>query len=287
LSFQGTIAVFGVGSLSKDIKRLLIVTSDLESTDQIKTQFKEEIDDLKLVCASSGEAALETLKKQTFDCMVMVDDLEDIHIGDLAKRIRVNDLSQTPIILYTDSEKTSDISEDLARYIESIILKGDKSMDRLIDETTLFLNHIEESNKVKAKEYMRSNKEKQAILKGKKVLIVDDDMRNTFALSSALEEDGLDIVIAKNGQVAIEKLEENPDIDIVLMDIMMPVMDGYAAMRKIRSMKAPFSSVPIIALTAKAMREDKEKCISAGASDYLAKPVKFDELVTLMKVWIY
>ncbi len=273
--------------INTDIKKLLLVTSDVASTKQIKDQFEEVIEDLKLDCAYSGEDALEILKKHTFDCMVMVDDLEDISIGELAKRIRVNDLSQTPIILYTDSEKTSDISEELARYIESIILKGEKSMDRLIDETTLFLNHIEESNKVKSGEYMRTNKEKEAILRGKKVLIVDDDMRNTFALSSALEEEGIDIVIAKNGQIAIEKLEESPDIDIVLMDIMMPVMDGYTAMRKIRSMKASFSGVPIIALTAKAMREDKEKCISAGASDYLAKPIKFDELLTLMKVWIY
>jgi signal transduction histidine kinase/DNA-binding response OmpR family regulator/HAMP domain-containing protein len=273
--------------IRQDIKKLLLVTSDNDVADEIETEFNKTIKDIKLKRVTSGDEVIRVLKEKTYDCIVMVSDLVDTDMAELAKKIRVNDISQTPIILYMKKELPYEMNDELTRYVESIIIAGDKSMRRLIDESTLFLNHIEETHRDKVTEFMKTSSEKEAILVGKTVLIVDDDMRNTFALSSVLEDRGMKVLIAKNGQLGIEKLQEHPEVDIVLMDIMMPVMDGYTAMRKIRGMKESFSKVPIIALTAKAMREDKDKCISAGASDYLAKPIKMDELQTLMKVWIY
>jgi|GEM_PF-274117 len=273
--------------IRQDIKKLLLVTSDNSVADEIETEFNKTLKDIKLKRVTTGDEVISVLKERTYDCIVMVSDLVDTSMEELAKKIRINDISQTPIILYMKKELPNELNDELARYVESIIIAGDKSMRRLIDESTLFLNHVEETHREKVHEFMKTSSEKEAILVDKTVLIVDDDMRNTFALSSVLEDRGMKVIIAKNGQAGIDKLKENPSIDIVLMDIMMPVMDGYTAMRKIRSMKESFSKVPIIALTAKAMREDKEKCISAGASDYLAKPIKMDELQTLMKVWIY
>ncbi|WKY48125.1 response regulator [Eubacteriaceae bacterium ES3] len=272
--------------INRDIKKMLVISSDCELCQDIKKQLKELFAEVRMENAGTGEEAVQTLRKQTYDCIVLVSDLPDINSDELAKKIRDEDISQTPIILYTSREFSNETSEELSRYVESVIITGDKSMQRLLDETTLFLNHIEASNQMRVSEFIRTSEEKEAVLEDRKVLIVDDDMRNVFALSSVLEEKGMKILTAKNGQLALDKLEENPDMDIVLMDIMMPVMDGYEAMRKIRSLKEEYSQVPIIALTAKAMREDKDKSISAGASDYMSKPVKMDELLTLMKFWI-
>lgn len=275
------------GVMNKIIRKLLVISSEDNMISEVERKFNGNLNDIKLMRAHSGAEAIRLLKEVTYDCIVIGPYINDISGEELAKKIRLNDISQTPIILYMEDKNVDGKNDDLVRYVESIIIMGDKSMSRLIDETMLFLNHIEESHRHKVNEFMKTADEKEAVLYGKKVLIVDDDMRNTFALSSVLEDKGMNIIVAKNGQIGIEKLQENPDVDIILMDIMMPVMDGYTAMRKIRSMNKKFSKVPIIALTAKAMREDKEKCISAGASDYLAKPIKMDELQTLMKVWVY
>jgi len=173
-------------------------------------------------------------------------------------------------------------------YANAMVVKTSKSSDRLIDEVNLFLNKISEANSkasfipnAKAKVM---NKGKDA-LKGKKVLVVDDDMRNIFALSSALESYDFVVEIANDGEEAITKLEQTPDIDIVLMDIMMPKMDGYEATRYIRKQNK-WAKLPVIALTAKAMKDDREKCIAAGANDYITKPVDIDRLIALMQLWL-
>ncbi|MFV0358083.1 MAG: response regulator [Bacteroides thetaiotaomicron] len=272
--------------LNREVKKLLLISSSCQYAETIKKQMEEVFKEVRIKHVETGEEAILTLKEKTFDCIIMVSGLPDLKSGELAKKIRQEDLSQTPIILYTDQELSKEMSDDLSRYVESVIITSDKSMQRLLDETTLFLNHVEASNHTRLNAFIRTAEEKEAVLKEKTVLIVDDDMRNVFALSSVLEEQGMKVLTAKNGQAAIDRLHDNADVDIVLMDIMMPVMDGYEAMRKIRGMKTEFSKLPIIALTAKAMREDREKSISAGASDYMAKPVKMDELLTLMKFWI-
>jgi len=156
----------------------------------------------------------------------------------------------------------------------------------LLDETTLFLHQVEANLPQDKRNMLHKVHDKEAILKNKKVLIVDDDMRNTFALATVLEDKQMEIVVAENGNEALGLLDKHPDINIVLMDIMMPELDGYEAMQKIRAQER-FCKLPIIALTAKAMKGDKAKCIEAGANDYLSKPVDTDKLISLMRVWLY
>jgi len=173
------------------------------------------------------------------------------------------------------------------RYTEAMVLKSNKSNDRLIDEVSLFMNKLKQSDR---STIQTQNKSKglstiEKALKDKTILITDDDMRNIFALSSALQLYDINIVIANNGREALERLAENEQIDLVLMDIMMPEMDGYEAMKAIRSEKR-FSKLPIIALTAKAMKNDREKCIEAGANDYISKPVDMDKLLSMLRVWL-
>jgi CheY-like chemotaxis protein len=176
------------------------------------------------------------------------------------------------------------------KYSEAMVLKTDKSNDRLLDEVSLFINKLKKPA-ASTNTYISSpgnNKKASTLekaLQNKTILITDDDMRNIFALSSALHEYELNILIANNGVEALDHLEKKPDIDLVLMDIMMPEMDGYTAMRQIRAQKK-FSNLPIIALTAKAMKNDREKCIEAGANDYISKPVDVDKLLSLLRVWL-
>jgi CheY-like chemotaxis protein len=190
-----------------------------------------------------------------------------------------------PIIVYTGKELTKEENNELEKYAESIIIKGVKSEERLLDETALFL-HRTISNLPKSKQIIiNSLYDKETIFQSKKILLVDDDMRNLFALSKILKERGMEIIKAENGKIALEILEKQPDIHMVLVDIMMPEMDGYEAMRRIRS-NVEFKDLPVIALTAKAMKEDKQKCIDAGANDYITKPIDLERLLSLMRVWL-
>jgi len=193
-----------------------------------------------------------------------------------------------PVIVNTAMELDKTSVNRLMKYANAMVVKTSKSSDRLIDEVNLFLNKISEVNKrpspITGSAEKAINKGKDAI-KGKKVLIVDDDMRNIFALSSALQTYDLVVEIANDGEEAITKLEEINDIDIVLMDIMMPKMDGYEATRYIRKQNK-WAKLPVIALTAKAMKDDREKCIAAGANDYITKPVDMDRLIALMQLWL-
>ena len=174
----------------------------------------------------------------------------------------------------------------LRRYAETIIVKDARSPERLLDETALFLHRVEAQMPPSRRRMIEHLRDDDAVFEGKKVLIVDDDVRNVFALTSALERHGMVVVYAENGREGIETLEANTDVDLVLMDIMMPEMDGYATMEAIRATQR-FARLPIIALTAKAMKGDREKSIAAGASDYVTKPVDVDQLLSLMRVWLY
>jgi CheY-like chemotaxis protein len=166
------------------------------------------------------------------------------------------------------------------------VLKTSDSKERLLDETALFLHRMESRLPKEKQQIIRKLHRTEEILKNRRVLIVDDDMRNTYSLTNVLEEEGMQCYTAENGRAAIESLKQHPDIDIVLMDIMMPEMDGFEATQAIRQLP-DYNKLPIIALTAKAMKGDREKCLDAGMSDYIAKPVNVDQLLSLMRVWLY
>jgi CheY-like chemotaxis protein len=219
------------------------------------------------------------------DCVIVDLQLNNTSGIDTLKKLRtITELKKTPVIVYTARNVTKEEDNQIREYANTIVLKGARSQKRLLEEITLFLHHVNEIKETPA--LSAPPAETQKILKGKKVLLVDDDMRNVFALSSILHDQQLQVIVAGDGKEALEKLAENSDIDIILMDIMMPEMDGYQAMQEIR--KDPkHKDLPIIALTAKAMKDDREKCLQAGASDYITKPVDTDQLISLMKVWLY
>jgi CheY-like chemotaxis protein len=174
----------------------------------------------------------------------------------------------------------------LSKYAKSIVLKEADSEERVLDEVLLFLHSVESSLPAEQREVVRMLHDPDQVLQDRKILLVDDDMRNTYALSKALQKSGLTVVMADNGKLALDKLETEADIELVVMDIMMPVMDGYEAMRAIRAQQC-FEKLPIIALTANAMPEDRAKCLEAGANDYLTKPVEVEKLLSLMRVWLF
>ena len=191
-----------------------------------------------------------------------------------------------PVIIYTARELTEEENLRLSRYTGSIVIKGAKSPERLLDEVTLFLHSVESTLSTDQQEIIRMQHDPDLVLQGRTVLLVDDDLRNTFALSKLLKKHDMNVVIADNGQMALEKLQENKSIELIIMDVMMPVMDGYEAMRAIRSQRS-LREVPIIALTARAMPDEQQKCMAAGANDYLPKPVDMERLLTLVRVLLF
>jgi CheY-like chemotaxis protein len=240
--------------------------------------------------AFDGESAFRMLYENEYQCVILDLNLPDISGLDLLDKIKAIDrFAVLPVVINTAMELDKTSVNRLMQYANAMVVKTSKSSDRLIDEVNLFLNKISETG-IHASRANNSSKTKiitksKDAIKGKKVLIVDDDMRNIFALSSVLESYDLNVVIANDGLEAIDKLEEIADIDIVLMDIMMPKMDGYEATRHIRKQNK-WAKLPVIALTAKAMKDDREKCIAAGANDYITKPVDLDRLVALMQLWL-
>jgi CheY-like chemotaxis protein len=188
--------------------------------------------------------------------------------------------------VFTGKDLTEDDEIRLAQMAESVVLKGVQSPERLLDETALFLHLVSAELPPVKQQMLERLRESDEALWGKKVLVVDDDVRNIFALTSLLEQHGVRVVSAENGMEAISLLDRNPEIDAVLMDIMMPEMDGYETMRRIRQ-NTQHRLLPILALTAKAMKGDREKCLEAGASDYIAKPVNTEELLALLRIWLF
>ncbi|MHB8123452.1 MAG: response regulator [Desulfuromonadaceae bacterium] len=279
--------VFGTleSAIKKTMKMLLIVEDDPIQVQAMVALLEER--DVTITVADSGARAIELLSEQPFDCIVLDLGLADTGAFELLEELKkLDSASRIPVIIHTGRELTREDEKRLHHYAESIIIKGAKSPERLLNEVTLFLHLVESSLAPGKQRMIRTALDKEAMLEGKKILIVDDDMRNIFSLSSALAEKSLIIFEAENGREALNRLNEFPDIDLVLMDIMMPEMDGYEAMVNIR--KDPrFQSLPIIALTAKAMKGDREECLKAGASDYIPKPVDMEKLFSLLRVWLY
>jgi len=271
--------------ISRPVKKLLVIEPEKKQRKKIIELMGSS--DLVTVTASTGEEALKLLKKSKFDTLILNPAIKDITAFQLLEKINEDiDIPQTPIIIYSEKVLPAEEKESLQTYAQRIITKDSESLSRLFAETSLFLHRVEADLPESQQKVLSQMLNKEDSLKGKTILIIDDDMRNVFALTSILEERGLKTMVGKNGKEGIEKLYSNPDIDLVLMDIMMPVMDGYQAMKAIR--KNPhFEKLPIIALTAKAMKGDRHKCVAAGANDYLAKPVNTDKLLSLLRVWLY
>jgi HAMP domain-containing protein/CheY-like chemotaxis protein/signal transduction histidine kinase len=266
-------------------RSLLVVDDEQAQRDAIVALIGDA--DLRIVAVEDGKSALAALQHDHFDCMVLDLTLPDISGFDLLDQIdKEPGLRDLPIVIYTAQELTRKEVTKLRRYAKTIVIKDARSPERLLDETALFLHRSHASLPELQRKMLEEIHALDGGLAGRKVLIVDDDLRNIFALSSLLERQQMQVSFAENGRDGIEVLEQDPGIEIVLMDIMMPEMDGYDTMRAIRRIPK-FKSLPIITLTAKAMKGDRDKCIAAGASDYITKPVDVAQLLSLMRVWLH
>jgi signal transduction histidine kinase/DNA-binding response OmpR family regulator/CHASE3 domain sensor protein len=248
-------------------------------------------DDVQITAVRTAAEALTQLRATTFDCMVMDLNLPDVSGYELLQQMAdLGDVSFPPVIVYTGRSLTSEEEQSLRRFSKSIIIKDARSPERLLDEVTLFLHQVESQLPADRQLMLKVARDREPTLEGRRILVVEDDVRNIFALTSLLEPKGAKIEIARNGAEAIEALNRsvrNPAhaIDLVLMDIMMPEMDGITATREIRK-RNEWRKLPIIALTAKAMKDDQEKCLAAGANDYIAKPLDVEKLLSLLRVWM-
>jgi len=271
--------------IRKKLKKLLVVEDNRLHNKAIRELIGNS--DVESFSAHTGGEAFEMMQKERFDCVIIDLGLPDMSGIDLLERIKAsNELNKIPIIVYTGKDLSREEISHLNRLADTVVLKTANSTDRLLDEATLFLHRVESGLPKEKQQIIRKLHRTDEVLKNRKALIVDDDMRNIYSLTNALEEEGLQCITAENGKEAIRVLKEQPGIDIILMDVMMPEMDGYEATQEIRKMEK-FGKLPIIALTAKAMKGDREKCLEAGMSDYIAKPVNIDQLLSLMRVWLY
>ena len=275
-------------------RRVLVVEDDPRQMKSIDELLRGE--GIEIVGVGSAQAALAALRASTFDCVVMDLSLPDMSGDALLEAMAADDeLSFPPVIVYTGRSLTREEEQRLRRHSQSIIVKDARSPERLLDEVTLFLHQVESDLPPERQRMLREARHRERGLDGRRILVVEDDVRNIFALSSVLEPKGAQVTIARNGREALEALERDgvsgvgsesdKTVDLVLMDIMMPEMDGLTAMRKIRE-RPEWRRLPIIALTAKAMRDDQEKCLQAGANDYIAKPLDVDKLLSLVRVWL-
>ena len=271
--------------LSQKIKRVLIVEDEKLQRESMVKLIADP--DVEITAVESGGEALDALKKSIYDCIVIDLKLPDMSGEQLLKKMTEQEtlVSFPPIIVYTGRSLSRDEEDALRKYSRSIIIKGARSPERLLEEISLFLHRIESKISPERRQMLETVRSRQGVFTGRKILVVDDDARNIFALTAALEQKGATVSIARNGKQALTKLEDNPRIDLVLMDIMMPEMDGYQATREIRKQKR-FARLPIIAVTAKATKGDQILCMEAGANDYLAKPIDLHQLFSLIRVWL-
>ncbi|MFD2331095.1 response regulator [Cohnella sp. GCM10020058] len=270
--------------IRRPVKNLLIVEDNAALRSSLVAFIAHP--DVSVTAAASGKEALDQLNAQHFDCMVLDLGLADISGFELLEQVKTNRKLQTlPVIIYTGRDLSKEEELRLRHYAESIVLKNVQSMERLYDETALYLHRKHEDLPPDKQLLIEKLHNPEAAFEGKKILLVDDDMRNIYALSSVLEGYNMDISFAQNGKEALQHLSVHPDVDLVFMDIMMPEMDGYETMQRIRQMPQ-FENLVIIALTARAMEGDRVKCLRAGASDYIAKPINTTQLVTLLKAWL-
>jgi CheY-like chemotaxis protein/CHASE3 domain sensor protein len=275
--------------LERRVRHVLVVEDDERQRDSIEQLLKSE--EVRITGVATAAEALEHLRTTTFDCMVMDLALPDLSGYELLEQLASRpDVSFPPVIVYTGRSLASDEEQRLSRFSKSIIIKDARSPERLLDEVTLFLHQVEATLPADRQRMLKVARDREAALENRRVLLVEDDARNIFAVSSILEPKGVAIEIARNGREALEALDRHraagaPRIDLVLMDIMMPEMDGLTAMREIRR-RPEWKALPIIALTAKAMKDDQEKCLAAGANDYMAKPLEVEKLLSLVRVWM-
>ncbi len=272
------------GFINRKMSKLLLVEDNPELRKSIKMLIGQA--DVEFMEAGTGNKAFDLIQKNKFDCVVLDLGLPDINGFDLIKKLDKELADKPPIIVYTGKDLSKEEDAELKKYAETIILKGVKSEARLLDETALFLHRVIDKLPEKQQDIIKKLHSEEEIFRDKKILLVDDDMRNVFALTKVLTDKNMKIQRADNGKTAIDLLDSNSNIDLVLMDIMMPVMDGIEAIKNIRR-NQKLDNVPIIALTAKAMKDDRKKCIDAGANDYLTKPINIEKLLSLMRVWLY
>jgi CheY-like chemotaxis protein len=272
--------------LDRGVKTVLVV----EDNDTERTAIGELIgtgDDVEVTGVGSSEEAVALLQARSFDCMVLDLKLPGATGFDLLEKVKTEEsFSPLPVIIYTGKALTRREETRLRKYAETIIVKDVRSPERLLDETALFLHRVESHLPAERRRVLEQLHSADAVFQGRKILIVDDDVRNVFALASVLEGYGMEVLYGENGHEGLAKLEEHPDVDLVLMDVMMPELDGHETTRAVREQDR-FKKLPIIALTAKAMKGDRQKSIEAGASDYITKPVDTDQLLSLMRVWLY
>lgn len=274
---------------TQNVRRVLVVEDDDRQRDSVRELLAR--DDVEIVLAATAGDALTLLRDTTYDCVVMDLNLPDMSGYELLREMAEQDsVSFPPVIVYTGRALSRDEEQQLRRFSKSIIIKDARSPERLLDEVTLFLHQVEAELPPQQRQMLELARSRDTTLEGRTVLVVEDDVRNVFALSSILEPTGLHVEIARNGREALDALGRagangHRAVDLVLMDIMMPEMDGYTAMREIRS-RPEWRRLPIIALTAKAMKDDQEKCLAAGANDYISKPLDVERLLSLVRVWM-
>ncbi|HEY1131027.1 MAG TPA: response regulator, partial [Roseateles sp.] len=266
-------------------KRLLVIEDDeVERRAIVELLGHEDID---LQAVGSGAEALRALHEQAFDCIVLDLRLPDVSGFTLLEQLHADPaLAAVPVVVFTGKDLTGPEQKQLRTLAKSVVLKDVQSPERLLDETALFLHRVVTGLPQDKQDILQKLHGASEMLRGRRVLVVDDDARNIFALTTLLENQDMQVLTATSGRAAIEVIRREHDLDLVLMDIMMPDMDGYETMREIRG-HAEFRNLPILALTAKAMKGDREKCLEAGASDYISKPVNTAQLLSLMRVWLY
>ena len=270
---------------NKKLKKLLVIEDNVEQNNAIRELIGNG--DVKSFSAYSGTEAQQAMMTEAFDCIIVDLGLPDMSGFELLEKIKANaKLNTIPIIVYTGRDLNKEETKRLQKLSDTVVLKTANSHERLLDETILFLHRVEARLPKEKQLIIRKLHRTDEVLKGKLILLVDDDIRNIYSLANLLDEEGITCLTAENGRLAIDLLNANPRVDLVLMDIMMPEMDGYEATALIRKDER-FKKLPIIALTAKAMKGDKEKCLAAGMSDYVSKPVNADQLLSLMRVWLY
>jgi CheY-like chemotaxis protein len=269
--------------------RVLIVEDDATQRESVRKLLGSK--DVETVAVGTAADCLAKLKESTFDCMVLDLSLPDASGYSLLETLSLEDAySFPPVIVYTGRDLSSDEEQRLRRYSKSIIIKGAKSPERLLDEVTLFLHKVVADLPPEQQKMLELSQNRDTVLERKRILIVEDDIRNVYALTSIFEPRGAVIEIARNGREALTMLDKfmsdpGQEIDLILMDVMMPEMDGLTATREIRQRKE-WKKLPVIMLTAKAMKDDQERCLEAGANDYMAKPLDVEKLLSLVRVWM-
>ncbi|SHH28844.1 response regulator [Massilia sp. CF038] len=272
------------GKFTQKLKHVLLVEDDDRQRESVVQLIGDE--DIEITAVPTGAEALALLRTAIYDCMIIDLKLPDMQGHELLRTMAAEKIAAfPPVIVYTGRSLTRAEETELLRYSRSIIIKGARSPERLLDEVTLFLHRVESQMSAERQSMLKTARSRDRVFDGRRILLVDDDVRNIFSLTSALEQKGIIVEVGRDGFEALAKLDQVADIDLVLMDVMMPGMDGLEATRRLRE-NPRFAKLPVIAITAKAMKDDQEQCMKAGASDYLAKPIDLDRLYSLLRVWL-